>query len=350
MKIDTTPMTLLECYTKMRDMWQWLALHPEKDKNEYAFIGKIPLNTCYACEWVFQSRPNTACCSNVCPCRELWNGGGCSFNYSAFILWSGSLKDLPKRSQYAQQIADFCQEKITDITMKPVDRCSYCGLPLYLIQYTTPNWVDKSQPPLCKSCWEKCQNKPTDKPRVVDNPDLTVPIPCDNCSVWGTQNTCKDSPCPTEADLVNKVIEERAKSTAVKVEQPPAPKYKVGDWVKVIHPNCTGYGDEYQIYCYDSESKDYMLLINGEPCGDYCPGWLEPAPEQTFKVGDKIKGGDGRVYKICLTQGWYLVCMETGMCWSNSRSMDTLDSKGIKDYIGDGLDKWLTNGRFTRVE
>ena len=65
-------MTLLESLKKSREMWQWLADHPDVSSKwvyfEWAKIDREeqPLNQCYVCEAVLKSE-NAYECEGGCP-------------------------------------------------------------------------------------------------------------------------------------------------------------------------------------------------------------------------------------------------------------------------------------------
>jgi hypothetical protein len=107
-------MTLKECYSQMRDMWQWLADNPGKGKKDYFIEHYLPQNIislCYACEYasVLHLRQLVVVCRN-CPCLELWPRK-CYLSPSPFQIWDKNGASKEQKRVAAQEIADFCKQK-----------------------------------------------------------------------------------------------------------------------------------------------------------------------------------------------------------------------------------------------
>lgn len=108
------------------DMWQWLALHPEYEKESYFILvldqEPVPMKYCYLCEMVYKNIPiqswkNYSVCRYLCPVR--WTSGadcfaGCEGENSPYEKWSQTLnKNL--RTIYAQQVVRRLQEAKREI-------------------------------------------------------------------------------------------------------------------------------------------------------------------------------------------------------------------------------------------
>lgn len=201
--------------------------------------------------------------------------------------------------------------------------------------------------------------KKEDKPRIVDNLDLTLCVPCELCSAKRNSSCLTPGDCPKYADLVawarNLPIKDEPKAPCKK-----QPKFAVGQWVKVIGKDCDGFWEDYLIAEYHEGYDTYTLKMGNSLAHSFPENWLELAPEQTFKVGDKIKNPvTGNIYMICYadesheTSKARLVQIEgdgPGCLFSMFRSIrptDDITLQQMKDYVNN--DSWLVDGRFVKV-
>lgn len=115
-------MSMLEALKKTRDMWEWLAGNPEKDKKDYLNIKKIDdasTNNCYLCEYVVQNSGRGLDC-DFCPLKGMWADTSafyslkCNESSAWYYEWSVAIK--PKAlTEYALKIAEACKKKIEQI-------------------------------------------------------------------------------------------------------------------------------------------------------------------------------------------------------------------------------------------
>lgn len=105
-----------QCYKDLHEeMWEWLADHPEKDKDDWPRWKDLPLDIreggfrCFACYWTeYLNSSDTVFCE-ICPC---WTYTGdyfmCEKPESPYMLWEELDNEtegyLEMRTKYALEI------------------------------------------------------------------------------------------------------------------------------------------------------------------------------------------------------------------------------------------------------
>src|SRR5512145_2417705 len=106
-------LTLRQALIATRNIWDWLARHPEKDKLGLPkrFKAWEYQNHCPCCEYVEQHDDLDAPKScGLCPLIGLWPEGCCSSHSSPYYQWEESVGQ--ERSRHAKRIADACRREL----------------------------------------------------------------------------------------------------------------------------------------------------------------------------------------------------------------------------------------------
>ena len=113
----------LEYLQKCRDMWAWLADHPDKNKWDYftEVVGGSPdtwpYNECWACEQHNQERGLLHPCVDTCMLNSLWPDGCNDTLNSPYNLWfiAHMNKKYKDATRHALLIVKGCDDAIKEI-------------------------------------------------------------------------------------------------------------------------------------------------------------------------------------------------------------------------------------------
>jgi len=95
-----------------RDMWDWLADNPEREKEDWPGweeVGRM-LDNCPCCEYTCQQVGDFC---DHCPLYYYWPENDCGSDNSPFRRWLGS--NLHYRSMYARRIANYARKALKEL-------------------------------------------------------------------------------------------------------------------------------------------------------------------------------------------------------------------------------------------